>query len=64
VIAKKLEDGRNVSDRREGCVAFPVVNSGRVDPDSLRDLTLNEIPTQPTAPDVIAQGIDFLGIAR
>ena len=63
VIPEKLEDGRDVTDCRGGCVAFPVANGRRVDTDLLGNLFLEEISVHPTAPEVVAQATDFLGIA-
>jgi len=43
VIPQELDDGRNVSNRRTGCVAFPVSNRGRVDADAFANLPLEEV---------------------
>ena len=42
---------------------FPVANGGLVDADFLRNLPLKKISVEAAAPEVVAQCIDFLGIA-
>ena len=51
LVPQELDDGRNVSDRGRGCVAFPVRNRGRVD--ALRNFLLEEVEIKATPADVI-----------
>jgi hypothetical protein len=54
VIAKKLENGWNVTDCREGCVAVPVANGGSVHTDLLRNVRLEEVEVESATADVVA----------
>ena len=54
VIPEKAENGRNISDRRKRCVAFPGANGRRVHADLHRNIRLEESKVQTMAADVVA----------
>jgi len=54
IVPKELDDGREVTDRRSGCVAFPVGNRDFVNPNLLGNLPLEALEVQSTTPDVVA----------
>jgi hypothetical protein len=54
VVTQEINDGRNVTDRRSGCVAFPVGNRDFVNPNLLGNFPLEEIEVQSVAADVVA----------
>ena len=53
IVPKELDDGREVTDRRSGCVAFPVGNRNFIDPNLLGNLPLKGIEVQSSAADMV-----------
>jgi len=54
VVTQEFNDGRNVTDRSGGCVAFPVGNRDFVDPNLLSNLPLEEIEVESAAADMVS----------
>ena len=54
VIPQELNDGRDVANGRNGCVAFPVRNGGFVDADLVGNLLLEEVEVETPGADVVA----------
>jgi hypothetical protein len=54
VVSEKAENGGKASDCGDGFVAFPIVNSGRVIADLLRNRLLEDAKVKATLADVAA----------
>ena len=54
IVPKELDYGRNVSDCRTGCVAFPVRNCGSVNADLVGNLPLEKFEVEAAGADVVA----------
>ena len=53
IVTEKPDDGRNISDGRQGRVAFPVGNGQGTDPDDLGNLRLEETQVRSAGADVV-----------